>query len=131
MRAAESTETVSLNWSRESLQTDKVIISGPIGLGAIALTRHGTEVSWQDGQQQRPISELPVDAVARKAASQLPVDRLGNWLLGYATDTPDWVVAVDQWQAKGGWRLPRVMTLNSDGLRIRLVLLDWQLGDGS
>lgn len=121
------TDSVNLRWQRLSLDSDRIELSGPIGLGAIALQRNGSKVLWSEDDQLQPLDTLPLDTRARRAARELPITQLGDWLLGYTDATAGWRIDVTQWQQREGWRLPRKLTATHPDFEIRLVLTEWQL----
>jgi len=123
----QGSETVNIQWHRPDLKHEKLVLSGPLGLGALELNRVGTEVFWLENGKSGPIETLPMDDASRHIAASLPIRQLGNWLLGHPPMSPDWVVTVTEWQDAGGWKLPRKLKLNHQHHRFRLVLLDWRL----
>lgn len=124
---AQGSETVNIRWQRTDSQRERLILSGPLGLGALELNRVGTTVVWLDNGELRPIDTLPLDDASRHMAASLPIRQLGNWLLGHPPTSPDWAVTVTEWQDAGGWKLPRKLELSHEQQRFRLVLLDWRL----
>lgn len=129
IKTDERSETVNILWRRQDKRTDTLQLSGPIGLGAVELTRVGNKVTWSDGEGEHPLSSLPLDSGARQAAAALPLAELGAWLLGHPAKNTNWQVEITQWQAIDGWRVPRILVARHRAITIRLVLLDWSFGE--
>lgn len=78
---------------------------------------------------------------------RVPVDALGDWLLGLPRsgdsvhfggdgrvdriDGEGWVVAYSDWRSAGGVELPGRIEAVQDAAKVRLVVDDWTLGAGT
>ena len=127
LSTAEGTETINLVWHRENQQQDRVQLSGPMGLGALELTRNEYRVTWLDDGTPRPLASLPLTSTARRVVAELPLEQLGNWLMGYPPKTGTWSVKVTQWQSSADWRVPRKILIEHPQFKIRMALIDWEL----
>jgi len=129
--SAADTQTLNMRWHRRATDFETLSLSGTLGMGAFELTRTGDTVSWLDAGVSKPLDTLPIETEWRNAIKELPMEQLGNWLLGYAPPaqdmTGDWRMLVTQWQDAQGWRVPRKIELLRSPVTIRLVLTDWQL----
>ena len=124
---ADSTRTVSIHWQHTDSNQDQVLLSGPLGAGALELRRRGTELFWLDDGLEQPLTSLPMHSEARSAADNLPLISVSDWLLGYPEPVDGWSVAVTEWQQVDGWRVPRRIKAHRDDVSVKLVLLNWQL----
>ena len=124
---ADSTRTVSIHWQHTDSNQDQVLLSGPLGAGALELRRRGTELFWLDDGLEQPLTSLPMHSEARSAADNLPLISVSDWLLGYPEPVDGWSVAVTEWQQVDGWRVPRRIKAHRDDVSVKLVLLSWQL----
>jgi len=124
---ADSTRTVSIHWQHTDSNQDQVLLSGPLGAGALELRRRGSELFWLDQGLEQSLTSLPMHSEARSAADNLPLLSISDWLLGYPEPADGWSVAVTEWQKVDGWRVPRRIKAHRDDVSIKLVLLSWQL----
>ena len=56
---ADSTRTVSIHWQHTDGNQDQVLLSGPLGAGALELRRRGTELFWLDDGLEQPRRHCP------------------------------------------------------------------------
>ncbi len=123
----ELAETASFKWQRHSPSHEQLRLSGPLGFGAVDIVRDGNTVYWLDGEQARPLSALGLAPGPEQLVMSLPMDHLGNWLLGEAPDADSgWQQQVQRWQSIPPWRLPRNQQLSRGDLQLRIFLSKWR-----
>jgi outer membrane biogenesis lipoprotein LolB len=127
LTTADTSDTASFLWDRRSRHQESVRFSGPLGLGAIEIRREGNSVYWQDGDVQRPLTELGLTPGATAMLAELPMAHLGDWLVGAVpAKSESWQQEVRRWQAFPPWQVPKLMLLNSDHLSLRIAVNDWR-----
>lgn len=123
-----------------------VDVRGPLGVGAVHVTRTDQRIVLDDGRDRQSV-EAPFEALeatlAARLGAPLPLPPLRYWLLG----RPDPAASADVDPAdpglfvQYGWRvtargaggpagqrmLPREVTLEREASRIRVVIEDWQV----
>lgn len=124
---AEGTQTVSVHWLHPEVDRDQVRLAGPLGAGAIELFREGERLYWLKDGIEQPLNSLPLGNDARRAALNLPMTTISEWLLGYPQDVDSWSVSITEWQRIDAWTLPRKITASRPDMSVKLVLLTWDL----
>jgi len=139
--------TGSFSWRQSAGRTD-LALRGPLGAGGLDLVTDGVQL------QVRDASGLALDGDAARAELEqrlggpLPLAQLRYWMLGVPAPAGDgpgaapvqmatgsvpgfvqdgWVVTLDQSRVVGAWRLPVRLSATTTGVRIKLVVDDWQL----
>ena len=124
-------------------------LSGPLGTGTAEIRMSGGTLRLRDGRGGER-SGAQIDAWARETFGEpLPVEALSFWLLGLPRpDRPariqeggaglpeglsqaGWDVRFEEWTRLGGRTLPRRLSLERGGVRVRLVVHRWQEGAGA
>ena len=59
------------------------------------------------------------------ALEALPPGSIGNWLLGYGSDSGEWQVDVAEWQKSTLWRAPKRVTIRGANMEIRVIISQW------
>lgn len=139
----------NLDWVQIGEHLD-VNFSGPLGVGSarIAGTSDRLEVHTTEGEHF--VTRDPETDLYWQLGWTAPIDRMAYWVLGLPGPGREELLEVDaagrllQLQ-QGGWQvnyidyrvlddgraMPRKIEMRRDGVRIRLVVSDWQLLDGS
>lgn len=139
----------NVDWVQVGEHLD-VNFSGPLGVGSarIAGTPERLEVHTTEGEHF--ITQDPETDLYWQLGWTAPIDRMAYWVLGLPGPGGDPLLEVDaagrllQLQ-QGGWTvdyidyrvladgraMPRKLNMQRSGVRIRLVVSDWQLLDGS
>jgi outer membrane lipoprotein LolB len=126
-----------------------VRLSGPLGSGTADIRMSDGSLRLRDSRGGER-SGAQIDAWARETFGEpLPVEALSFWLLGLprpgrparidegADGLPDglfqagWDVRFEEWARLGGRTLPRRLSLERGGVRVRLVVHRWQEGAGA
>lgn len=129
----------SLNWHQSEVATE-VHLSGPLGIGAVALRQTAAGVSLNGG----PPSDAVLAQVQDRIGFELPLDDLRYWLLGIpdpgvpfdlAKNGQDralrlsqagWTVDYDRYMPVGGDLLPAHLVLSREGVRVRIAVDHWE-----
>lgn len=139
----------NIDWVQVGDHLD-VNFSGPLGVGSarIAGTSDWLEVHTTEGEHF--VTQDPETDLYWQLGWTAPVDRMAYWVLGLPGPGGEQLMEVDaagrllQLQ-QGGWiveyidyrvlddgrAMPRKIEMQRDGVRIRLVVSDWQLIEGS
>lgn len=122
------TSTARFEWRRHNLNHDTITVSGPFSINRQIMERHGDSLVWRDGDKTRPLSEIStLGSPLRFLAAQQP-EVIGQWLLGYPGNSEVLQLEVLTWQPAPPWMLPEQMTLVSDGLSVRIIVSEWEIG---
>lgn len=139
----------NVDWVQVGEHLD-VNFSGPLGVGSarIAGTPERLEVHTTEGEHF--VTQDPETDLYWQLGWTAPIDRMAYWVLGLPGPGGDPLLEVDaagrllQLQ-QGGWTvdyidyrvladgraMPRKLNMQRSGVRIRLIVSDWQLLDGS
>jgi len=129
-----------LNWQQRSNVTE-VHLSGPLGVGALVLTRTPAGLSLNGA----PPSAEVVGQLQDRLGFELPMDHLAFWLLGVPDPSAAfeltrndqdrasrviqdaWTVDYDRYMPVGADLLPAHVVLSREGVRVRIVVDHWEL----
>lgn len=138
----------SIDWVQVGEHLD-VNFSGPLGVGSarIAGTSDRLEVHITEGEHF--VTQDPETDLYWQLGWTAPVDRMAYWVLGLPGPGREELLEVDGAGRllrlqQGGWTvdyidyrvlddgrtMPRKIEMQRDGVRIRLVVSDWQLVEG-
>lgn len=138
----------SIDWVQVGEHLD-VNFSGPLGVGSarIAGTSDRLEVHTTEGEHF--VTQDPETDLYWQLGWTAPVDRMAYWVLGLPGPGREELLEVDGAGRllrlqQGGWTvdyidyrvlddgrtMPRKIEMQRDGVRIRLVVSDWQLVEG-
>jgi len=140
----------SLNWSQSGDTTD-IVLSGPLGIGTMNIHWVPEEVVVNGSNLDIEHRYSGEDAATEFLTSQLgwefPAKSIRYWLLGipdpaFAYDTTysdtgelvsitqlDWEVRYSRFTEQEGYLLPAKMEVEKSGLRLRLVVDEWNPAD--
>jgi outer membrane lipoprotein LolB len=129
----------TLNW-RQSGMFAEVHLSGPFGIGALALKQGPDGLSLNGA----PPSDAVLAQVQDKLGFELPLENLHYWLLGvpnpangFEVERNDqdraktltqagWSIAYDRYLPTGGDLLPTRVVLSRDEVRVRIIIDHWE-----
>lgn len=126
LTTADRAESANFFWDRRSATRESVRFFGPLGLGTVEIHREGSRVYWLDGDKQRPLSALGLTPGAAALLADLPMAQLGDWLVGATpADITLWQQDIRRWQPFPPWRVPALMTLRNEHLKLRIAVNEW------
>jgi outer membrane lipoprotein LolB len=133
-----------LRWTQSGGLTH-LALTGPLGAGGVAVTADGTRLSVVTSNGKRLGDTQARSELADKLGFEPPLTSLRYWVLGVPDPGTPAAVQLDSEQrltglTQDGWRvdysaympvgaewLPRLMTLQREGVRVRMVVDGWQL----
>lgn len=146
LRTPRGTDSARLRWRQAGPDSD-LSIAGPLGAGAVALSRRGNRLVFRDGDTERELAADDPAALAAAVGWPVPVNALSWWLRGLpapastATRTPTdgpperiaqqgWIVNYGAFVRSDGLLLPEALTLRYPpaAVELRIVAARWQPG---
>jgi len=144
IRQEEQAISASLRWRHDGL-SEEMILTGPLGAGSAELLRDPTGVTVRSGGREQRAADA--ETLMRTALGfALPLDGLRYWVRGQTApgeravrvqrDTlgrlvsfheAGWQVSIVGYSAEPLAALPRRIDVESDVLRVRLVIDQWLL----
>ncbi len=131
-----------LRWTQSGKQTH-MSLDGPLGAGGVQVTSNGTGVSIVTSRGDRLDNDAARAELTQRLGFDPPIDSLRYWVLGVpdpghpAQETLDaqqrlaaleqdgWQVLYTDYMSVGGEWLPSKLTLQRQGVRVRLVVDGW------
>jgi outer membrane lipoprotein LolB len=131
-----------LRWTQDGKQTH-MSLDGPLGAGGVQVTSDGSAVSIVTSRGDHLDNDAAKTELANRLGFDPPIDNLRYWVLGVpepnhpAQESLDpqqrlATLAQDGWQIQytdyvsvGGEWLPSKLTLQRQGVRVRLVVDGW------
>jgi outer membrane lipoprotein LolB len=136
----------SLEWD-QGPATGRLQVSGPFGAGAWELRWNELEAVLSDGKGRAAVEYTGPDALDRllrdNVGWEFPTRQTRFWVLGLAApgsrsrlsydddgwldglEQDGWRVVYDGFRERGGYWMPRKVTVSSDRARLRLVVDSW------
>lgn len=134
--------TVRIHWTHSSRE-DLVRFSGPLGNTLAELRSNADGARWTDSNGEIYEASTTNDLLARLTDMSIPLDRLSQWVLGFAgttaatrrdalgrmvsTTDDGWTVRILRYENETPNALPGLLDAAGHDLHIRLVIEDWQL----
>lgn len=131
-----------LRWTQSGKQTH-MSLDGPLGAGGVQVTSDGSGVSIVTSRGDRLDNDAARAELTNRLGFDPPIDSLRYWVLGVpepghpAQETLDpqqrlaaleqdgWQVLYTDYMSVGGEWLPSKLTLQRQGIRVRLVVDGW------
>jgi len=131
-----------LRWTQDGKQTH-MSLDGPLGAGGVQVTSDGSAVSIVTSRGDRLNNDAARAELANRLGFDPPIDNLRYWVLGVpepshpaqesldaqqrlATLEQDgWQIQYTDYMSVGGEWLPSKLTLQRQGIRVRLVVDGW------
>ncbi|MBS0417707.1 MAG: outer membrane lipoprotein LolB [Proteobacteria bacterium] len=131
-----------LRWTQDGNQTH-MSLDGPLGAGGVQVTSNGSGVSIVTSRGDRLNNDAARAELANRLGFDPPIDNLRYWVLGVpepghpaqesldsqqrlATLEQDgWQIQYTDYMSVGGEWLPSKLTLQRQGVRVRLVVDGW------
>lgn len=136
--------SASIDW-RQSGDTADLVVSGPLGVGALRAVLDGSGLLLEDSSGARVVGADAERLLADRLGTDIPIRSLRYWMLGipapgqpYAeTRSPDgrpaslqqsgWQVQFGRFGPVPGGELPDRLSLVRDGARLKLAVARWDL----
>lgn len=130
----------SVDWLQQGDDLE-LQLRAPLGFGSARLESRAGRWRFTTSQGLRHEGESAREALQRQLGFDLPLEALRYWVL--ALDLPaDLQAGLAGWRSEvEGWsetvlgrdrlRMPRRLTVQREGLRLRLLVEDWQLEGGA
>jgi outer membrane lipoprotein LolB len=137
----------SFSWQQVAGRTE-LALRGPLGAGSLDLVTDGEQLQLRDASGQALDGDAARAELEQRVGGPLPLGQLRYWMLGIPAPVGSgpgsapvqratgsvpgfvqdgWVVTLDESRVVGGWRLPVRLSATTAGVRIKLVVDDWQL----
>jgi outer membrane lipoprotein LolB len=131
-----------LSWTQSGKQTH-MSLNGPLGTGGVQVTSDGSAVSIVTSRGDRLENDAAKTELTNRLGFDPPIDSLRYWVLGVpepghpAQETLDaqqrlaaleqdgWQIQYTDYMLVGGEWLPSKLTLQRQGVRVRLVVDGW------
>ena len=133
-----------LRWSQSGAMT-RLALTGPLGAGGVEVTAEGADLSVVTSSGKRLDAAAARTELEDKLGFEPPISSLRYWVLGVPDPGAPASVQLDPQQrlirlTQEGWQidyaaympvgaewLPRLLTLQRTGVRVRMVVDGWQL----
>jgi outer membrane lipoprotein LolB len=131
-----------LRWTQDGKQT-RMSLDGPLGAGGVQVTSDGSAVSIVTSRGDRLDNDAARAELAKRLGFDPPLDSLRYWIQGVpepghpAQETLDsqqrlaalqqdgWQITYTDYMSAGGEWLPSKLTLQREGVRLRVVVDGW------
>ena len=145
LRTPEDSVALSMGWYQNGSDW-RIHLSGPLAAGSMRLDGDATQVALRASDGTTDTAPDAETLLARHTGYRLPVDVLGDWLIGIPSPEFDaevdlddfgrpelirqvgWEVRYAEYQSADGIDMPVRMDLRGPDLRVRVVIRDWSLG---
>lgn len=138
--------SVRVEWTQVGSVTS-LALSGPFDTGRLAMTGTPERMLLTDGDGNRRTTNQPEALLEDQTGWRIPLATLPRWIRGLPSDSLDalsrddyrldedgrlarfsddhWDVEYDRYRDVGRVSLPHFVELRNDGMRIRIVVDDW------
>jgi outer membrane lipoprotein LolB len=137
--------SAALNWTQAGT-VSQVSLEGPLGVGALQITANGDSLSILNSHGDHLDSEAARSDLEARLGFEPPLGSLRYWVLGVpdpatpAKESLDpqqqrlqslqqdgWQVDYTSYMTNGNGWLPSRLTVQREGVRVRVVVNDWHL----
>ena len=137
----------SLSWVQDGDQLE-MGVRGPLGVGGFRLSGDPQQMLFEDSKGEQLILDDPGAALATQLGWEVPLASLGYWIRAMPDPAMQaeqdfetsgrlqqlrqegWSVDYERYALQGLVAMPGRVTIQRDGIRIRLVIDNWSLGPG-
>ena len=137
----------SLSWVQDGDQLE-MGVRGPLGVGGFRLSGDPQQMLFEDSKGEQLILDDPGAALATQLGWEVPLASLGYWIRAMPDPAMQaeqdfetsgrlqqlrqegWSVDYERYALQGLVAMPGRVTIQRDGVRIRLVIDNWSLGPG-
>jgi outer membrane lipoprotein LolB len=134
----------SFTWEQRDAETT-LSLRGPLGAGAMQVTTDGREIEVTDAEGRHLGNDQAQGLLRQRLGADLPLAELRYWMLGVAApgspatvadaaeaprrviEQSGWRIDYDTFQGAAGLALPQRFTAVQGGVRLKVVVDDWQL----
>jgi len=124
-------------------------LRGPLGAGAMQVTTDGQTLSVTDAEGRHLGNDQAQGLLRQRLGAELPLAELRYWMLGVASpgspasvqdaaeaprriiEQSGWRIAYDAFQTAAGLSVPERFTASQGGVRLKVVVDDWQFGQAA
>jgi outer membrane lipoprotein LolB len=118
---------------------------GPMGLGAVKLTKEGKQVTFESAKDGTHSAESAEELMQRLAGWQVPISQLQHWIKGIPAPGAiearqddaagqllqlkqlGWTIDYSAYSLINGWMLPGKLIASREQVRVVMVMKNWQL----
>lgn len=143
--------SVQLEWTQVGTVTS-LELAGPFDTGRLAMTGTADNMLLTDGNGNRRLTDRPEALLEEQTGWRIPLSTLPRWVRGLPSDSLEalesdeyrlddqgrllsftdegWEVEYDRYREIGRFALPHFVELRHDGMRIRIAVHAWDVGQG-
>ncbi len=139
----------SFVWQQRSERTE-LALRGPLGAGGLRIVTDGERLELTDGTGRALDGDAARRALEERLGIDLPLADLRYWMLGLPApgsamagatvalpasgkagpgagfSQDGWTVTFDEYRPVAGWSLPSRLNAAAEGVRVRIVVDDWE-----
>ena len=119
--------TLRFTWEHINTDEDRVLLSGPLNLGATAVIRLKDQLLDESTGQSLTIAPNSNASSFTALASQTPASLWYQMLSGQVANSPGIVLQVAQWQTIGESTVPRRIDATIGNTTLKIAISRWQL----
>lgn len=119
--------TLRFTWEHINPDEDRVLLSGPLNLGATAVIRLKEQLLDESTGQTLTIAPNANASSFAALASQTPARLWYQILSGQVANSPGIVLQVAQWQTIGNSTVPRRIDATIGDATLKIAISQWQL----
>ena len=119
--------TLRFTWEHINPDEDRVLLSGPLNLGATAVIRLKEQLLDESTGQTLTITPNANASSFAALASQTPARLWYQILSGQVANSPGIVLQVAQWQTIGNSTVPRRIDAKIGDATLKIAISQWQL----
>lgn len=142
IKTAKGGSNANLFWEHDGNQ-DRVRISGPFSQGAVSIILQNDLIYINEGNGVTETSPQPEEALRRRLGLNIPVTSLRFWMMGLPSPAGDviglhraadgtrgftqdgWSVICDSFIPFGQGLVPRKVTVQGKGIKLKLLIDNW------
>ncbi|CAM4469471.1 MAG: Outer-membrane lipoprotein LolB [Legionella sp.] len=136
--------SAAMDWAQNGPSSYQLRLMGPLGAGAILITKKGSSITFQDGPK-RITSTNADELLLQQTGVRLPVNNLYYWVRGLPApgkvgseqrDTANHLVMLRQsgytvtfgnYTIVKGIALPGIVRLDGNGVMVKVVIKNWSI----
>jgi outer membrane lipoprotein LolB len=145
VRTPDEAANGSLSWVQDGNRL-QMGFRGPLGVGGFRLSGDDSQLLFEDSKGRQAVLDDPQSALAVELGWEIPLTSLGYWVRALPDPTMQaeqffepsgrlgrlqqdgWSVSYEKYAQNGPAAMPGRVTVERNGVRIRLVVDSWNLG---